>query len=132
MTKLIRRSTACLCVMAVAAWVSACQSAAPSQPSPAAGGLANPASTYCVALKYDLQIRSDASGAQAGYCVFPDKTECEEWAFFRGECGQAKSLCGQDGGTIKASDSGPSCTFKDGSTCAEADLVSGKCKPGGS
>ncbi|MBN1138650.1 MAG: DUF333 domain-containing protein, partial [Anaerolineae bacterium] len=21
-----------------------------------------------------------------GYCVFPDGTECEEWAFQRGEC----------------------------------------------
>lgn len=125
---MLRRLIPVVCALAVAALVSACQPAAPSQPTSGAG-LANPASTYCAALKYDLQIRSDSSGAQTGYCVFPDKTECEEWAFFRGECGQDKSLCGQHGGTIKAADSGPTCSFKDGSTCAEADLVSGTCKP---
>ena len=127
MRSTLRRLTALAGLFVAAAMVSACQPAAPAQPA----GLANPASVYCGALKYDLQIRSDASGAQTGYCVFPDKTECEEWAFFRGECGQEKSLCGQNGGAIKAADSGPTCTFKDGSTCAEADLVSGKCKPGG-
>ena len=127
---MFRRLTILAAFLTAAALAAACGPAAPTQPAQPAG-LANPASTYCAALKYDLQIRSDASGAQTGYCVFPDKTECEEWAFFRGECGQAKSLCGQNGGTIKASDSGPTCSFKDGSTCAEADLVSGKCKPGG-
>jgi hypothetical protein len=26
------------------------------------------------------------SGASTRDCVFPDGSECEEWAFFRGEC----------------------------------------------
>ena len=25
-------------------------------------------------------------GVRCGYCIFPDGSECEEWAFFRGEC----------------------------------------------
>jgi putative hemolysin len=33
-----------------------------------------------------LEMRTDDAGT-AGYCLFPDGTECEEWAFFRGECG---------------------------------------------
>jgi putative hemolysin len=39
-----------------------------------------------------LEIR-DETGDQAGYCVFPDGSECDEWAFFRGECapGDAKA-----------------------------------------
>jgi putative hemolysin len=51
-----------------------------------AGGLPNPASKYCVDQGYRLEIRSDEAGNQYGVCIFPDGSECEEWAFFRGEC----------------------------------------------
>ena len=47
--------------------------------------MANPASKYCVEQGYKLEIRDEAGG-QVGYCIFPDGSECEEWAFFRGEC----------------------------------------------
>jgi len=50
-------------------------------------GLPNPASVYCVDLGYELTIVDEADG-QVGMCVFPDDTQCEEWSFFRGECGQ--------------------------------------------
>jgi heat shock protein HslJ/putative hemolysin len=53
---------------------------------PGAVGLANPASVYCAAQGGVLEIRTDADGGQAGVCVFPDGSECEEWAYFRGEC----------------------------------------------
>jgi len=55
-------------------------------PTPQAGGLPNPASKYCVDQGYKLEIRSDEAGNQYGVCLFPDGSECEEWAFFRGEC----------------------------------------------
>ncbi len=58
-------------------------------PTPTAtprAGIANPASVYCTERGYTLEIRNTANG-QVGYCVFPDKSECEEWAFFRGQCG---------------------------------------------
>lgn len=48
-------------------------------------GLPNPASVFCEEQGYKLELRTDASGT-AGYCIFPDGSECEEWAFFRGEC----------------------------------------------
>jgi len=47
--------------------------------------IANPASEYCVEQGYELEIRTEAEG-QVGYCIFDDGTECEEWAYFRGEC----------------------------------------------
>jgi putative hemolysin len=47
--------------------------------------VANPASVYCVEQGYELEIRTEAEG-QVGYCIFDDGTECEEWAFYRGEC----------------------------------------------
>ncbi len=50
-------------------------------------GIANPASVYCVQSGYRLEIRTGADGGQHGACLFPDGTECEEWAFFRNECG---------------------------------------------
>ena len=50
-------------------------------------GLPNPASVYCKEQGGELEIRTDSNGSQSGYCVFDD-FECEEWAFFRGECGK--------------------------------------------
>jgi putative hemolysin len=50
-------------------------------------GMANPASVYCVQSGYRLEIRTGADGGQYGACLFPDGAECEEWVFFRGECG---------------------------------------------
>jgi putative hemolysin len=46
----------------------------------------NPASVYCEENGGKLEIRTDASGGQVGICVFPDGSECDEWAYFRGEC----------------------------------------------
>jgi putative hemolysin len=51
-----------------------------------AAGLPNPASVFCEEQGGQVDIRSSDDGGQAGYCVFPDGSECEEWAFFRGEC----------------------------------------------
>jgi putative hemolysin len=50
-------------------------------------GMANPASVYCQEQGYTLEMRTDADGGTYGVCIFPDGTECEEWAFYRGECG---------------------------------------------
>ncbi len=62
--------------------VSGCGTATPEPPT----GLANPASVYCEGQGYTLEIRTDADGGQYGVCIFPEGRECEEWAFYRGEC----------------------------------------------
>ena len=51
-------------------------------------GLANPASVYCEKSGYKLEIRTDENGGQYGVCIFRDGNECEEWKFYRGECGE--------------------------------------------
>jgi putative hemolysin len=33
-------------------------------------------------------------------CTFPDGTSCEQWAFYRGECGQSHSYCNLHGGSV--------------------------------
>jgi putative hemolysin len=50
--------------------------------------IANPASVFCVEKKGKLEIRTDEDGNQTGYCILKNGKECEEWAFFRGECGK--------------------------------------------
>ncbi len=70
------------------------QASATRAPTPApttapAIGLPNPASVYCQQQGGKTDIRKTAAG-EVGYCVFPDKSECEEWAFFRGECKPGK------------------------------------------
>jgi putative hemolysin len=49
--------------------------------------LANPASVYCGEQGGKVEMRTDETGGQIGYCVFPNGSECEEWAFLSGECG---------------------------------------------
>jgi len=49
-------------------------------------GMPNPASVFCLENGGKLEIRTDENGGQVGYCIFEDGSECEEWAFFRGEC----------------------------------------------
>jgi len=46
----------------------------------------NPASKYCVDQGFNNTIRTNPDGSQTGYCIFPGGRECEEWAYFRGEC----------------------------------------------
>jgi putative hemolysin len=48
-------------------------------------GLPNPASKFCEDNGYKLEMREEAGGT-VGYCLFPDGSECEEWAYYRGEC----------------------------------------------
>ncbi|MBK8051303.1 MAG: DUF333 domain-containing protein [Anaerolineales bacterium] len=47
--------------------------------------MANPASVYCTENGGSSEIRQEANG-EVGYCVFDNGNECEEWAYFRGEC----------------------------------------------
>ena len=63
--------------------VAACGAKATATPE---AGMPNPASVFCEEKGYKLEIRTAAGGSQEGFCLFPDGSECDEWAFFRGEC----------------------------------------------
>ena len=84
-----------LLVSLITSIVSACGGTPAAEPAIApaeeaneepAAGLANPASVYCQEQGGTVEIRTDAEGGQYGVCIFDDGSECEEWAFFRGEC----------------------------------------------
>ena len=48
--------------------------------------LANPAAVFCKEKNYGYEIRRNPDGSEYGVCIFPDRTECEEWAFYQGRC----------------------------------------------
>ncbi|MBI5305912.1 MAG: DUF333 domain-containing protein [Chloroflexi bacterium] len=123
------------------------QTPVPPTQAPSAS-MANPASVYCVQQGGKSEIRKDAKG-EVGYCVFPDKSECEEWAFQRGECkpgakpttapiaamaNPASVYCVQQGGKseIRKDAKGEVgyCVFPDQSECEEWAFQRGECKPG--
>jgi putative hemolysin len=70
------------------------ETATPAGTDTPQANLPNPASVYCEQQGNVLEIRAAADGSQQGVCVFPDGSECDEWAYFRGECGPATARPG--------------------------------------
>ena len=48
--------------------------------------LANPASVYCQDHGGQSKIITANDGSQSGVCIFSNGNQCDEWAFYRGEC----------------------------------------------
>ncbi len=74
--------------------LTACTAPQVQTPEPAAtdtpqAGIPNPASLYCAQNGNTLEIRTADDGSQSGVCIFPDGSTCDEWAYFREECGPA-------------------------------------------
>ena len=62
----------------------------------------NPASVYCEQNGNTLEIQTADDGSQSGVCVFPDGSTCDEWAYFRGECGPAAQISPTPTMTVEA------------------------------
>ncbi len=60
-------------------------------PATPSGSMPNPASVFCEQQGYTVEIRTAGDGSQSGACIFPNGSECDEWAFFRGECKPAET-----------------------------------------
>lgn len=54
--------------------------------------MANPASVYCEQNGNKYEIQTAADGSQSGVCIFPDGNTCDEWDYYRGECGPATPI----------------------------------------
>ena len=91
-------------------------------------GMPNPASFYCQELGYQLEMRETEEGTQ-GVCVFFDGTECEEWDFLAGRCGQEKSYCELQGYDLQEAGEIANCVFDDGSSCPEYLYFIQECQP---
>ena len=87
--------------------LTACTALQVQTPDPAAtdipqAGIPNPASVYCEQNGNILEIQTAADGSQSGVCVFPDGSTCDEWAYFRGECGLALQKSPAPGNVVEA------------------------------
>ena len=87
----MKRIFACIIILLA---LTACTAPKVQAPEPAATdipqvNMPNPASVYCTQNGNKLEIRTAADGSQSGICIFPDGSSCDEWAYFRGECGPA-------------------------------------------
>jgi putative hemolysin len=85
--KLMKQRSLMLVLVLAVVLLTAC---APITAPAAEVGMPNPASENCVAQGGTLEIRQ-GEGGEAGYCVFADGSECEEWALMRGECAPGQS-----------------------------------------
>ena len=83
-----RKNLLAATLLTLIAFAAACSPSETATPTEAgsAPGIANPASVFCEQNAGRLEIRTGPNGGQIGVCVFPDASECEEWAYFRGEC----------------------------------------------
>ena len=151
----VKIKTVCIAIILILFVLTACATKTP-QPAPATAtpetSIANPATANCELKGYRSQIRTTTDGSQYGVCIFPDGSECEEWAFYRGECmpvlqssnsgssqiaNPASVNCLQKGGRLDlrtTSDNGQYgvCIFKDGSECEEWAFLRSECAPSSS
>jgi putative hemolysin len=79
-----------LVILVAVLFATSCSSE-PATPT-AETNMPNPASVYCEQNGGRLELRQDASGGVAGACIFPDGSECDEWAYFRGTCMPGEGL----------------------------------------
>lgn len=127
--------------------LSGCQNFTANAPlnSPAAAtntnqtvGLANPASVNCIAKGGTLAMRTNKNG-EYGVCLFEDNRQCEEWAFFRGQCpiggmkvtgyeNDAEVYCAITGGQVEGVGTAtPRCKRIDGTLCNAQANLDGDC-----
>jgi putative hemolysin len=67
-----------------------------------APNMPNPASVYCEQNGNTLEIQTADDGSQSGVCIFPDGSTCDEWAYYRGECGPAAPTSPTPATTVEA------------------------------
>jgi hypothetical protein len=93
--------------------------------------IANPASVYCEQQGGKLEIRTDANGGQYGVCTLKSGMECEEWTYYRGECGARNGSCMTDSNCIPdACCHAKSCTNKENTPLCNGIMCTQVCEPG--
>jgi putative hemolysin len=150
-----RRSTPTVLALIAGLILAACtKPTGPATPTPQSN-VPNPASVYCEENGGTVQMAQDAVGGQFGMCVFPDRSECDEWAYFRGDCQPGDSLqptsptpadaanvanpasryCEKNGGTVEFRQDAAGgvkgmCVFPDKTECEEWAYYRDECHPG--
>lgn len=87
--------------------------------------IVNPASKYCEDLGYKWQNKMTEEG-EIGFCIMPDGTEVDEWAFIKGEEGEEWNYCSQQGYKAKRIDDSEKCQNIFSKDCVVCVLDDGK------
>jgi putative hemolysin len=152
---MLRKATFTLFVLLTTLGLAACAGPAARATVTPQSSLPNPASVYCTENGGTVEMRQDSVGGQYGVCAFPDTSECDEWAYFRGDCKPGDSLqpatstpadgasvanpasayCEKNGGTVEFRQDGSGgvkgmCVFPDKTECDEWAYYRDECKPG--
>ena len=91
-------------------------------------GMPNPAAVYCTELGYSYEIKNTKEG-HVGRCIFPDKSSCDAWEFYRGERKGEFSYCARRGYKLKTkkncawASEGSVCVLPDGGEIGELRTV---------
>jgi len=78
------------------------QSLVPASTDMPQAGIPNPASVYSKEQGNKHEIRMAADGSQNGICFFSDGSECDEWAYFQGQCGPSAQASPTPAMTVEA------------------------------
>ncbi len=92
--KMKRLFTFTIILMALTACTPVVQTPEPVATDIPQVNMPNPASLDCEQNGNTLEIRTADDGSQSGVCIFPDGSTCDEWAYYRGECGPASEASG--------------------------------------
>lgn len=84
-------------------------------------GMANPAATYCGELGFEYEIVNLTDG-QKGVCIFPDGSQCDDWDFLIGSCGQDFSYCLQNGYDIATLSDGNNTFSQEYAVCVQRQI----------
>lgn len=111
--------------------------------TPSNNQIANPASVHCERQGGKSEIRTAADGSQTGYCLFDNNSECEEWAFMKGECQKTENIntdnpdiqaCTKADGAIsnreECGEQVNTCILKDGTVCPLDQMATKECEEG--
>ena len=74
---------ACGCTQTTPGTATPTPTATPAATPP---GMANPAAVACKEANLTYEIRTNPDGSQSGVCILSDGTECDGWAYYRGDC----------------------------------------------
>jgi uncharacterized protein len=81
--------------------------------------IGNPAASYCSLLGYQYDIQ-DTNEGQTGVCTLPDGSNCEEWQFLRGKCGEDFSWCALNGMEIQTVTESEGASIQEYAVCVDS------------
>jgi len=88
--------------------------------------IGNPAAIYSIGMGYQYEVRTDHLGNEYGFCIFPDKSECNAWDFLKGKAGKFFSYCAKKGYDTETEKKNKGSYYTECAVCVSRDKGNGK------